>query len=678
MRVAHATRDGAKCQASVQDTSRSDPRTFWLLPARGPRFALHSASDSALSENHSHRSQVVAISLKPARLRRYRDLAVLLVKYGRSDLVRQAGLQAALEPDLTHHTNDAAEPTAEAEELASDLERLGPAFVKLGQLLSTRADLLPAPYLQALARLQDRVAPFDFDEVSRIVQGELGVRISKAFSEFEHEPIAAASLAQVHRARLRDGRRVAVKVQRPGIREEVLGDLDTLSEIVDLLDKHTDTGRRYEFANLFEELRTSLSHELDYRLEANNLAALAKNIAEFPHVVVPSVVDDYTTSRVLTMEYISGRKITTLNPIVAVDVDGKELADELFRAYLKQMLVDGVFHADPHPGNVVLTDAHDIALLDLGMVGRLSDSFQEKFLRMLLAISEGMGEEAAKMAMGMGEPKRDFEKAAFVRNVEELVARHHQETMVRIEVGSIVLEITRLSAAHGFRLPTEFTLIAKALLNLDRVVYALDPAFDPNASIRRYASELLRMRLARDLSLPNVARGLLEVGSLTRGLPDRIDGILDVLASNSLKLDVDAIDEEILVTGMQKVANRIALGLILAALIVGAAMLMRVDTSFRILGYPGLAMLLFMVAAGGGIMLVADILMHDLGVRRRKHRAPALQHEGEGPRGDAADGHGYHVDSPGATQDSARPHARARRLCPRGTSPPPVPAGRSR
>ena len=209
----------------------------------------------------------MGVSLKPERLKRYKDVAKLLIKYGRSDLISQAGLEDSVELDEI-----TAEATgASAEELASDLEKLGPTFIKLGQLLSTRADLLPKPYLDALERLQDHVEPISFEEVERIISSELGIRISKAFSEFETEPLAAASLAQVHRAYMRDGRAVVVKVQRPNIREQIVEDLEALNEIARFLDAHTELGRRYEFENMLVNLRKSVLRELDFKMEANNL-----------------------------------------------------------------------------------------------------------------------------------------------------------------------------------------------------------------------------------------------------------------------------------------------------------------------------------------------------------------------------------------------------------------------
>src|SRR5713226_5780964 len=556
----------------------------------------------------------MALSLKPERIKRYKDVVALLIKYGRSDLVQQADLDIA-----PSERERALAPTAEpkAEELAADLEKLGPTFIKLGQLLSTRGDLLPEPYLEALARLQDNVEPFSPAEVEQIVSSELGGRISKLFAEFEREPTAAASLAQVHRARMRDGRAVVVKVQRPGVREIIVEDLEALEEIAEFIDAHTEIGKRYEFSNMLTDLRQSLLRELDFKREAGNLQRLRRSLREFEHIVIPEPVEDFTTSRVLTMDYIAGKKITSLSPLRLMELDGAGLSEELFRAYLKQILLDGFFHADPHPGNVFIADDNRIALIDLGMVGHISGTFQENLLRLLLAISEGRGDEAAEASMKMGEPKPNFDKHDFEHRVANLVAEHSDDTLDQLDAGHVALEITRISADCWFRLPTEFTLIAKALLNLDRVVYTLAPHFNPNEVIRDDATGILTRRIVRSIEPGSVLTRVIEVKEFVERLPTRVNKILDAIGNNELKIGVDAIDERVVLDGLQKVANRITLGLVLAALIVGAALLMRVDTPFRIFGYPGLPMIFFMLAAIAGLILAASIVFYDKHPRRK-------------------------------------------------------------
>ena len=548
------------------------------------------------------------ISLKPKHLKRYKDIALLLIKYGRSDVVKHAGLQDALDSDASMQT---ATGEAKADELAQDLEKMGPTFIKLGQLLSTRADFLPPAYIHALTRLQDKIDPFPFEQVEAIVSGELGVRISKAFSEFATKPLATASLGQVHRATMLDGRGVVVKVQRPGIREIIAEDMEVLEEIAGFLDSHTPWGKRYEFGKMLEELRRSLWRELDYRQEARNLSTLGANLLEFPGIVVPTPIEDFTTSRVLTMEYIRGKKITELSPLARLDFKGADLAEELFHAYLKQILVDGFFHADPHPGNVLLTDDHRIALLDLGMVGHITPQLQENLLQLLLAVSDGRGDDAAAIAIKISELKEDFSEQTFRRRVASLVSENQGAQMGQIQVGRVVLDITQIAADSGLRAPAELTLLSKTLLNLDLVGQTLDPKFNPNASVRRNAERLLQQRVWKAFSPANLFGGLLEMKDLLARLPSRLNRILDAIAHNELKVKVETIDEDVIIEGLQKIANRITLGLVLAALIVGAALLMRVETPFHIFGYPGFAILCFLGVGGGGLFLIIRILMHD-------------------------------------------------------------------
>jgi ubiquinone biosynthesis protein len=320
----------------------------------------------------------------------------------------------------------------------------------------------------------------------------------------------------------------------------------------------------------------------------------------------------------LTMEFIPGKKITELSPLRLMEIDGPGLARELFRAYLKQILLDGLVHADPHPGNVILTDDDRIALLDLGMVTRLLPGFRDNLLRLLLAISEGRGEEAAETAIRMGEPKTRFNKSEFTSRVAELVAEHADSNLSRLNSGQVALEITKISADCWFRLPSEFTMVAKTLLNLDRVVFTLDPTFEPTAVIRQRATEVLQRNLMQSIAPGNIIGSVVELKEFVEKFPGRVNKILDTIGNNELKINVDAIDEKIVVEGLQKVANRISLGLVLAALIVGASMLMRIETSFQILGYPGFAMIFFLLAAIAGIGLIITIIMTDIKARKKK------------------------------------------------------------
>jgi ubiquinone biosynthesis protein len=541
-------------------------------------------------------------------LKRYKEIALLLWKYGRSDLVKQMGIDDAIDPK---EWKPASAGGAGPDQLADDLEAMGPTYVKLGQVLSGRPDLLPEPYLKALARLQDKVKPFSYPEIEEIVSTELGVRISKAFSRFDPTPIAAASLGQVHSAALRDGRLVVVKVQRPNIRKSIAEDFEVLEEIAEFLDAHTELGRRHRFLKILKEFRVTIQQELNYELEAQNLIALGANLKEFELIQVPQPVPDYSTRCVLTMDYVQGRKITSLGPLARLEMKGAPLAEELFKAYLKQVLVDGLFHADPHPGNVFLTDAGHIALLDLGMVGRTSPGMQQNLLKLLLAISEGKSDEAAEVVIHMSETTEEFDQPEFRRGISQLMAARQDQGLKQLNMGKVVLEVSKNATDNGLFVPSELTLLGKTLLQLDELGKILDPAFDPNASIRRNVGDLMSQRMRKQATFGSLFSSLLEMKDFVSGLPNRLNKIMDAITNQELEVKVKSMDANMMVEGIQKVANRITAGILLAALIMGASLLTQVQTSFRIFGYPGLAMLCFLAAAAGGFWLVINIFVQD-------------------------------------------------------------------
>ncbi len=416
---------------------------------------------------------------------------------------------------------------------------------------------------------------------------------------------------------LRGGREVAVKVQRPGIRDLIEQDLAAFHEIAKVIDR-LGAVRNVDAARVLEQFRRTLLSELDYREEARNLVTVAHQLRDFENIVVPLPVDDFTTARVLTMDYVGGTKITVISRVEWTEVDGAALADELFRAYLQQILIDGVFHADPHPGNVLLTPDHRIGLIDLGMVGRISPQTQEQLFKLILGISEGRGDEAADVLVSLGERREDFHEADMRRAVADLVSRFHHLTMREMNVGRVVIEMSRSAAEHGLKMPPELALLGKTLLHLDEVGRVLDPEFDVNASLRGNASSVMRRRMMKSATPANLFSAAMDVREFAERLPGRVNKILDSLAASDLRFKVEVIDQGSIIEGLQKVANRIALGLVLAALIVGAAMLMRVPTSLTIFGYPWIAMLLFLAAAAGGLWMAWTILIGD--VRRTRAR----------------------------------------------------------
>lgn len=546
------------------------------------------------------------ISLKPRYIKRYAQIGRLLIKYGREELVDQWGLRPAISADA--ETIDASE---KPEEFARDLESMGPVFIKLGQLLSSRSDLFPPAYLDALARLQDHVESVPLEEIREVITQELGLRIARDFAEFDLQPVASGSLAQVHRAQLHSGKIAAVKVQRPNIREQVIDDLAAVMELAEALDEHSEFGRTYGFLSIAQSLHEVMMHELDFLIEARNARTLGENLQSFERFVVPQPINDYCTRRVLTMDYVSGTKITELSQAVLVELDRRELADELFRAYLHQVLVDGLFHADPHPGNMFLTRDHRIALIDCGMMVRVAPELQRKLIKLLLAISDGRGEDAARAAEELSSRRNRYDSDEFTRRVSSLVMNYQQASGRDLQAGRVLVEIQSVAGATGYILPHEATMLGKTLMNLDRVIFALDPDFDVNDAFRDRAAEIVQRHTTHGMSLSRVFQTLLDASELIQALPDRINRISNLIAQNKLKVEVDAIDERKLIEGLHKIGNRITLGLLLASLIIGASLMMQLETDWDILGYPPLAMFFFLIAAIASLILAYKIAFGD-------------------------------------------------------------------
>ena len=532
-----------------------------------------------------------------------------MLKYWNSDLFRQTSSVAKngelSEEDKEHKFDQS------PEELVEDLKEMGPTYIKLGQLLSTRPDLLPDEYLDALSNLQDNVSPVPFEEVKSIIEEELGTKISKAFNSFDEKPLASASIGQVHRAELHSGKPVAVKVQRPGIAKQFMDDLDTLDELTALAVRHLETAKTYAIDEVFAELRRVLINELDYKKEAQNLKTLKRNLNQYENLIIPAPVDDYSSSRVLTMEFVSGKKITSLSPLRKMENDFSELVEELVEAYLQQIINDGFAHADPHPGNIKFTENNQIALIDLGMVARFTPQLQENLIELLLAISQSNGEKTAHTLLKMSELSEESQKKQFSKTVSDVVMESENSRAKDLQTGRILIQLNRLALTTHIKLPVEINILGKILLNLDQIVAMLDPEFDLRAAIQRNVHEIMRKKMISELKPENFFSTLIESKHFLEKMPERMNSISENLANNEFKIKIDAIDEKRVTDGFQKVANRITLGLIIASMIIGASMLMQVPSNFTIFGYPGLAMLFFLLAAAGAIILSYVIIFRD-------------------------------------------------------------------
>jgi ubiquinone biosynthesis protein len=596
--------------------------------------------------------------LSPKYLPRLMAMVGLFTRYGLRDVAKQQGLIALLsttEDDDDLPAEDIAQREAHAVGFRKRLVELGPAYIKLGQVLSTRPDLLPPQYIRELETLQDDVGPIPLQDVEQTIEEQLGGRLSKLFDSFDPEPLGTASLGQVHAATLRGGREVVVKVQRPHIKHALAEDLEFFHELAQFMASHTSMGSRIDVLGVIQQLERALAEELDYRTEARNAASFRRSLAEFPRIIVPKVVEAYSTEKVLVTERIHGLKVDAISPLTRLEHDFTPVADELTRAYLKGITLDGFFHADPHPGNVFIvlrgmktprtpsdvaadqrrgqgraattplalleqeaqaratpiSDDVDvrIALIDFGMTARLSATMRDAATRLLMALGDNRGDDVATTLIEMGEPTAEFDRAGYTREIGTLIARNVELTAAEVQAGRILFEVIDLSFQKGLRLPAEMTLLAKALFNLDGVTRELDPGYTPLDTIRSFGNAIAVSRAQRDMSPRRLYQIAMESGDLLAALPHRIDQITTRLANNDLSTKLEVPQLPSLIVALQKVANRIFSGLVLAGLLIASAQLL---PYWRGLGYAG-----FIIAGGLGLWMVLTILVSDRGRDRR-------------------------------------------------------------
>jgi predicted unusual protein kinase regulating ubiquinone biosynthesis (AarF/ABC1/UbiB family) len=585
--------------------------------------------------------------LAPRYLPRLAATIGLFTRYGLADFAKQQGLQG-IAPEPGEDGGDGPSPDRAAA-FRKRLVELGPAYVKLGQVLSTRPDLLPDVYIKELEKLQDDVDPIPYADIEHTIEEELQTRISKLFGDFDKEPLGSASLGQVHPATLRDGRSVVVKVQRPDIRSSLADDIAFFGELASFLAAHTKAGERIDMVGVIQQLERALADELDYRIEARNAATFRRSLAEFPRILIPKVIEAYTTQKVLTTERIRGTKIDAVSPLVRIEHDFHPVAEDLTRAYLKQITIDGHFHADPHPGNifVVMADSENpwtpsevkamnrrsiprtavtplarierqaqedaapqpadvdvkLAMIDFGMTARLSTTLREQVVALLMDIADNRGDDAANVLVEMGDQLPGFDRPTYVSEVAALMARNYDLAVGEMQAGKVLYDLINISYQRSLRLPAELTLLAKAMFNLDAVTRALDPSYSPIPTIRQYGNEMAQERAKRDLNPRRLFQLATQGSDLLMALPHRLDLISERMAANEFELKMQVPQLAEVMRGMQKVANRVFSGLVLAGLLVASAMLMQYRRSLATVG--------FVIAGAIGLWMVLTILWTD-------------------------------------------------------------------
>jgi ubiquinone biosynthesis protein len=471
-----------------------------------------------------------------------------------------------------------------AQEFRKGLEELGTTYVKLGQLLSSRPDLLPDIYIEELSKLVDAAPPVAFEEIRQRIDEELG---ADAFARIDAEPLASASIAQVHSALLKDGLEVVVKVRRPGVLKQVEVDLDVLRTTVRFLHKHSETAQLLQLEALADELEVHLRGELDLGEEAHNTELVGRVVAEFPELLVAKVVHPYVTEKVLVLERIHGEKVTAEHGLPREDA--QHLARQFFRAYIRQVTVEGIYHADPHRGNVLLTKDGRLALLDFGLLGRLDDETRTTLSLLLLAIARNRPDDVASLILGLSLTTLESDEAAFVHELRRKLPRYHWRPLAGIRAGEALADLQRICLRYGIRLPPSFALVGKTLAQADSIARTLDPELDPIALLEDEARDLMLSEAERNLQPDQLLSTLFtQLGPLVR-LPRRVGQIADRLETGTLKVGIVPSDLEGLEHVLRSVANRIGAAIIVVGLLLSSALIARVH-DLQWLGFAGVCL----------------------------------------------------------------------------------------
>ncbi len=518
-----------------------------------------------------------------SRLERLREIVQILFRYGFDYFIDQLDLRQLL-PPFEKMAAPAVSTSSLGVRLRQALEELGPTFVKLGQILSTRSDLLPPGIIVELAKLQDQVPPVPFEQIHQVLTSELGQSLDQIFSSFEPKPLGSASLGQVHLATLLDSRQVVVKVQRPEVAKTVDTDLLVLADLARLAEHRTPWGRIYSFSEMVEEFSRSLREELDYTIESAHSERIAAGFAGDSAVRIPAVLWELTTTRVLTQEYLSGIPLENRAALISTGYSLPSIAQRLTQAMIKQVLEIGYFHADPHPGNILILPGETIGFLDFGSVGYLSKQRKEIFIRMVMAGYRRKTEVLVQCLKELGTTTIPIKEEELRRDIDLILNKYFDLPLSRIKLGPAIRDIMDVAFHHQLRLPGDFTLLAKAIITLEGVVTELDPSVSIIEIIEPVATQLTRQRYSLSNLLHIAEDKVTSFLALAEDIPQLLHVFLDQTTNGQLEVNWSLVDLQIILRHLDRISNRISFSLVLlafsiimAGLILGSALVRPYD-----------------------------------------------------------------------------------------------------
>ncbi|HEX5772884.1 MAG TPA: AarF/UbiB family protein, partial [Geomobilimonas sp.] len=497
---------------------------------------------------------------------------------------------------------------SQAERLRMALEELGPTFVKLGQLLSTRPDLIPPNYITEFSKLQDDVPSFSSAEAHEEIRRELGREIETFFASFDPVPLAAASIAQVHRALLLTGEEVVVKVRRPGVVALVETDIDALMGLAHLAERHLPGSDIYDPVGVVKEFARTIRREMDFSREGRTIEKFTTNFAGDSSLYFPRVYWQATTRGILTMEYIDGIKVTDLHAMERAGLDRVTIAHRGANAFLKMVLNHGFFHGDPHPGNVLILPDNVICLLDYGMVGRLDAQLKGYLTDILLAILERNVDEVISILLYSGEITDSLDTRALKRDLSEFIDSYYEIPLQEIEVGRMLMEFIEIITTYHIKIQPDLMLLTKALVTIEGMGRELDPQFDMISHLRPPMEQVVKEKLSPRRIFKDINTYVLSYVNLTKNLPRDIKEILNRLNRNKFKIDLEHRGLDHFIRELDKSINRLSSSLIIAALIVGSSIIMQTDKGPLLFEFPVFAFLGYTIAAFIGLWWVIAII----------------------------------------------------------------------
>jgi ubiquinone biosynthesis protein len=508
---------------------------------------------------------VVSIFRKRIRhLHRYQEIVSAFTRNGFGFLMKELGLLELLSmPKRLFIEGKEIDRKSVGERFRIFLEGLGPTFIKIGQIASTRSDIFPVDIITELEKLQDNVPPFSYEEVQDVFFAEFGVFVEDMYSDFHEKPLAAASIGQVHYAVLKTGERVAVKIQRPNIHKVIETDLEILHDIAMLAERRLEWAAKYQLCDIVDEFAKSLRAEVDYSLEGRNSEKIAKQFEGNSKIYIPKVYWDYSSQKVLTMEFVEGTKLNELEKIEKIGYNRKVIAERVVNAIFKQIIVDGFFHGDPHPGNVLVTTGNQIIFMDFGMVGRLSPQMRDHFASFIISMMVQNTEGVVKAVMKMGLIPEDANLAMLRADVDMLREKYYDIPFSQLSLGEAVNDLFSVATKHGIRIPTDLTLVGKSLLTMEGMVEKLDP----DLSIVKIAEPFGRHLLKERYQPKNVAGRLwgnfLEYSEIVADLPKSIKEFSSIMKKGKMRVEISLSDLDRLLTRVERVSNRISFSIVL-------------------------------------------------------------------------------------------------------------------